>query len=139
MSLNDICHNIIYCDIIIHAVILYIMGASQVAQWVKNLPEMQEMQADAVWSLGKKDLLEEGIAMHSSILAWRNPWTEEPGGLQSIGFARVAYCWSDWVGVHIRYYCILYIVGILLYVIIWHTKYYTIRQLWKMERVRQVD
>ena len=47
MSLDDICHNIIYCDIIIYAVILYIMGASQVAQWVKNLPEMQEMQADA--------------------------------------------------------------------------------------------
>ena len=47
MSLNDICHNIIYCDNIIYAVILHIMGASRVAQWIKNLPAMQEMQADA--------------------------------------------------------------------------------------------
>ena len=46
MSLNDICHNIIYCDNIIYAVILHIMGASRVAQWIKNLPAMQEMQAD---------------------------------------------------------------------------------------------
>ena len=54
--------------------------ASMVAQTVKNPPAMQET---SVQSLGWEDLLEEGIATHSSILAWRIPWTEEPGGLQS--------------------------------------------------------
>ena len=49
---------------------------------VKNLPAMQETQ---VPSLGQEDPLEEGVATHSNILAWRIPWTEEPGGLQSIG------------------------------------------------------
>ena len=49
---------------------------------VKNLPTMQETKAR---SLGGKDPLEEGMASHSSILAWRIPWTEEPGGLQSEG------------------------------------------------------
>ena len=46
---------------------------------------MQDMQEMRVWSLGRKDPLEEGMAAHSSILAWRIPWTEEPGRLQSIG------------------------------------------------------
>ena len=54
-------------------------GASLVAQMVKNLPIIQETQ---VWSLGQEDFLEKGMATHSSILAWRIPWTEEPGGLQ---------------------------------------------------------
>ena len=53
---------------------------------VKNLPAMQETQ---VKSLGQKDPLEEDMATYSSILAWRIPWTEEPGGLQSIGSQRV--------------------------------------------------
>ena len=53
-----------------------------VAQVVKNLPAMQETR---VQSLGWKDPLEKGIATYSSILAWRIPWTEEPGGLQSMG------------------------------------------------------
>ena len=47
---------------------------------VKNLPAMQEIQ-----SLGWEDPLEKEMATHSSILAWRIPWTEEPGGLQSMG------------------------------------------------------
>ena len=51
-------------------------GASLVAQRVKNLPSMQETQ---VQSLGWEDPLEKGMATHSSILAWRMPWTEEPG------------------------------------------------------------
>ena len=51
------------------------------AQRVKNLPAVQETQ---VLSLSWEDPLEEGIATHSSILAWRVPWTEEPGGLQSM-------------------------------------------------------
>ena len=52
---------------------------------VKNPLAMQETQ---VLSLGWEDPLEEGIATHSSILAWRIPWTEEPGGLKSIGLQR---------------------------------------------------
>ena len=49
---------------------------------VKNLPAMQEMW---VWSLGREDPLEERMVTHSSIFAWRIPWTEEPGRLQSMG------------------------------------------------------
>ena len=49
---------------------------------VKNLPEIWETW---VQSLGQEDLLEKGMAAHSSILAWRTPWTEEPGGLYSMG------------------------------------------------------
>ena len=56
------------------------------AQVVKNLPAMQKTQ---VQSLGWEDLIEKGTATHSSILAWRIPWTEEPGGLQSMGLQRV--------------------------------------------------
>ena len=48
----------------------------------KNLPAMQERQ---VQSLGQEDLLEKAMATHSSILAWKIPWTEEPGGLQCMG------------------------------------------------------
>ena len=60
--------------------------ASLVAQTVKNLPAMPETQ---VQSLGEDDPLEKGMATCSSILAWRIPWTEEPGGLQSMGSLRV--------------------------------------------------
>ena len=59
-------------------------GTSQVVLMVKGLP-MQEMQEMWVQSLGQEDPLEAGMATHSSILAWRIPWTEEPGGLQSMG------------------------------------------------------
>ena len=55
---------------------------------VKNLPAMQETQ---VGSLGQEDPLEKVMATHSSILAWRAPWTEEPGRLQSMGSQRVRY------------------------------------------------
>ena len=56
------------------------------AQMVKNLPAVQETR---VRSLGGEDLLEKEMATHSRILAWRIPWTEEPGGLQSVGSQRV--------------------------------------------------
>ena len=62
------------------------VGASLVAQLVKNLPAMQETQ---VQSLGREDPLEKGMVTHSSILAWRIPWTEEPGRLQSMRSQRV--------------------------------------------------
>ena len=55
---------------------------------VKNLPAMQETR---VQSLGQEDPLERGMATHSSTLAWRIPWTEEPGGLQSAGLQRVGH------------------------------------------------
>ena len=62
------------------------------AQWVKNPPAMQETQkTQETWvrSLSQEDALEESMASHSSILAWRIPWTEQPRGLQSIGSQRV--------------------------------------------------
>ena len=65
-------------------------GASSAAQMVKNLPAVQETQ---VWSLYWEDLLEKGMAAHSSILAWRIPLTEELGGLQSMGSQRVRHNW----------------------------------------------
>ena len=55
------------------------------AQWVKNPPTVQETQEMRVQSLGWEDALEKEMATHSSILTWRIPWTEEPGGLQSMG------------------------------------------------------
>ena len=55
---------------------------------VKNLPAIWETQ---VRSLGQEDLLVKGVATHSSILAWRIPWREEPGGLQSMGWQRVGH------------------------------------------------
>ena len=62
--------------------------ASLVAQMVKSLPAMQETR---VQSLGPEDPLEKGMATHSSILAWRTPWTEELGGLQSMESQRVRH------------------------------------------------
>ena len=61
---------------------------SLVAQMVKRLPTMQETW---VQSLGQEDPLEKETATHSSILAWRIRWTEEPGGLQSMGSQRVGH------------------------------------------------
>ena len=58
------------------------------AQTVKRLPTMQETW---VQSLGREDLLEKEMATHSSILAWKIPWTEEPGRLQSMGSQRVGH------------------------------------------------
>ena len=74
--------------VLIHEV-LPIWGASLVAQMVKNLPAVQ--QKAWVHSLSWEDPLEEGMATHCSILAWRIPWTEEPGGLQSMGSHRVRH------------------------------------------------
>ena len=67
---------------------------SQVAQWLKNPPAMLEIQETQVQPLGRKDPLEKGMATHSSIIAWRMPWTEEPSGLQSTGSQRR---WLKWL------------------------------------------
>ena len=63
-------------------------GTSMVGQMVKNLLEVRETH---VQSLGWEDPLEKRMATHSSILAWRIPWTEEPGGLQPMGSLRVRH------------------------------------------------
>ena len=64
------------------------LRSSLVAQVVESMPAMQETQ---VQSLGREDPLEKEMAAHSSILAWRIPLTEEPGGLQSMGSQRVGH------------------------------------------------
>ena len=66
----------------------YLLWASLVAQMVKDSLAMRETW---VQSPGWEDTLEEGMATHSGILAWRIPWTEKPGGLQSMGSQRVGH------------------------------------------------
>ena len=68
-----------------------ISGASLVAQMVKRLPAVQETW---VRSLGREDPLEKEMATHSSTLAWKIPWTEEPCRLQSLGLQRVRHDWE---------------------------------------------
>ena len=62
----------------------------------KKLPAKQKMQETQVCSLGGEDLLEVEMTTYSSIPAWKILWTEEPGGLQSMGSQRVRYDWRDW-------------------------------------------
>ena len=80
----DFEHLFIYSDFITG----YISGDSLVAQMVKNLYAMQETR---VRSLGWEDPLEKEMATHSSTFAWKIPWTEEPGMLQSMGSQRVGH------------------------------------------------
>ena len=67
---------------------LVVQWTSLVAQLVKHLPTMRETR---VRSLGREDPLEKEMATHSSTLAWKIPWTEEPGRLQSMGLQRVGH------------------------------------------------
>ena len=67
---------------------LGLVGASQVAQWQRTCLPMQGTQETWIPFLSQEDPLEEEMASHSSILAWRIPWMEEPGGLQSKGSQR---------------------------------------------------
>ena len=68
-----------------------LLGASLVAHSVKSLSEMRETQ---IQSLGQEDPLEKEMATYSNILAWKIPWMEEPGGLQSMGLQRVGHDWA---------------------------------------------
>ena len=71
-------------------------GVSGLPRWLsckESTSVMQKTQETWVWSLGREDPLEEGVVTHTSILAWRIPWTKEPGRLQSTG--RVSHNWSD--------------------------------------------
>ena len=80
------------------------VGCSLVAQRLKRLPAMQETR---VRSLGQKDSLEKKMATHSSILAWRIPWMEESGGLQSTGSQRVGNNWMTSLSVDVKVYLIV--------------------------------
>ena len=82
----------VFCSIILilhFSIYQLLMGSSGDSE--KNLPAMQETQ---VQSLGREEPLEKGIATHSSILASRISWTDEPGGLQSMGFQKVRHDWA---------------------------------------------
>ena len=82
---------IIFCGLRVNTVCTLafdILETILVAQTIKYLSTMQEIR---VQSLGWEDTLEKGMATHSSILAWRIPWTEEPGWLQSMGSQRVGH------------------------------------------------
>ena len=74
-----------------------LIRTSLIAQLVKNLPPVQEMH---VQSPGQEDPLEAGMATHSNIFAWRIPCTDEPGGLQPIGWQRVRHDWRDLAHMH---------------------------------------
>ena len=63
---------------------VYLLWPFQVAQWIKNIPATQEMQDTQFQSLGREATLEEGMITHSSILAWKIPWTEEAGELHTV-------------------------------------------------------
>ena len=81
---------------LIHAKV-EITWTSLVAQRLKCLPGMQETR---VWTLGREDPLEKEMATHSSTLAWRIPWSEEPGTLPSMGSQRVGHDWAT--SLHVR-------------------------------------
>ena len=70
---------------------VYVQMASLVAQWYRIRLPMQEMQETQVQSLDWENALEEGVAPHSSTLAWKIPWMEAPGRLQSMGLRRVGH------------------------------------------------
>ena len=79
--------------VVIQSLLAWKLRAFLVAQMVKNLPAMQETQ---VWSLGGEDPLEKGMATYSSILAWRIPWTEEPGRSTVHGVTKSRTWLNDW-------------------------------------------
>ena len=79
---------LLHCRKILYPLSQVGLGASLVAQRLKRLPALRETW---VQSLDREDPLEKEMATHSSTLAWRIPWTEEPGGLQSMGSQRVGH------------------------------------------------
>ena len=80
--------NILFINILDTIDLSICFRVSLVAQMANNSPAMQEIQ---IRSLGQGDPLEKGMVTHSSVLAWRIPWTEEPGGPQSTGSQRVRH------------------------------------------------
>ena len=96
--------------------------ASLVAQMVKTLPTMWEIP---VQILSQEDPREKRMATHSNILAWRIPWTEEPGGLQSMGLQRIRHDWATYTHTHTHshsiysYYKILHIFSMWYNIPLW--------------------
>ena len=80
--------------------VIYRGRTSLLAQMLKRLSTMRETR---VQSLGWEDLLEKEMATHSSILAWKIPWTEEPGRLQSMGLQRVRHDWANSLSLSLSY------------------------------------
>ena len=108
------CHDLCFLNdilVLIHTHTHTHIGASLVAQMVKNLPTMQE-----TWVLSLEDPLEKKIATHSCILAWRIPWTEEPGRLQSMESQRVGHNWETNTHTHTHMYFTLYTLNFTCYV-----------------------
>ena len=97
----------------IYIMSMCILWASQVVIVAKNLTANGGDAGMWFWSLYWDDPLEESMATHSSILAWRIPWTEEPGGLWSIGSQSVGLNWSDLARMHVYHilsqYALLFI------------------------------
>ena len=90
---------------------VYNNRASLVAQNLTSFPSMQET---CIWPLGREDPLEKGMAAHSSILVWRTPWTEEPGGQQSMELQRVRHDWvtnPSWVYICVYIYTYIHVHG----------------------------
>ena len=78
---------------VLHGLLYLSLREFLMAQWVKNWPAKQETHETWVQFLGREDPLEEGMTTHSSILIWKIPWTEEPGGLQSKASQGVRHDW----------------------------------------------
>ena len=88
--------NVCGCD---YQDVKYIIPLFPMAQWVNSPSTMQEIWETRIWSLGQKDPLEEEMATHSCILAWKILWTEEPGSLRSKGWESQTRL-SDCAGMH---------------------------------------
>ena len=112
-----VCVGVCVCVSVCVCVFVYVIWAFPSGSAGKN-PDCQCRRHEMwVWSLIEEDPLEEDMASHSSILAWRIPWTEEPGGLWSIGSQRVRHDWSDLARMHVIYMCVCVCVCVLLYII----------------------
>ena len=111
-----------------------LLWASLVAQRLKRLPPMWETQ---VRSLGWKDPLEKEMVIHSSILAWRIPWTEEPGRLQSTGSQRVRHDWATSLSLSI-FHCIYVPQFLYPFICQWISRLLPCPKYWKQANLWQV-
>ena len=96
---------------------------------VKNLPAIQET---GVRSLVQEDPLEKGMSTHSSILAWRIPWTEEPGRLQSIGPQRIGHDWVTNIHTHTSWRYFVYFISFSPFITLWD-RYSPYLKMWEIE------
>ena len=125
MYIQIICKTNIY--VYIH-ICIYVV--SLMVEQLKNPSVMQESPETWVWSLGQEDSLEKKMATHSSILAWKIPWTEEPGGLQYMGLQRVRHDWARGTHVYMNIFrCMFSYIHIFIHMyiylhIILHKKYF---------------